>query len=492
MKIMIFCTFGFLPFILNAQEYIGYPINSVHFYKFPAENNYYHVKIDSSVITSSDTTHVFESHFRNTTIVGPCTFWTGPECDYMQDVSTVMGKSLKATSKRMDVVNALNDTLVFDLNIALNDSSLVFTNGVQQVWLNYTSTDTMTVFGLPDSARLFTWLNYDMGGTSIPGFHGELITFSKNHGMVEGFALDSFPYIAKKMNLIGIRNPAVGFDGLSLADIYNYQVGTIIEIQESHPVYPPMVSIYYHYEVLIRNDNPGSLAYYMMRIDSVPYSTGTGFAYNVDTAYISPIYSKTIFIDELSSWGYTYFGIGNYYLDNVVMGCDTSVAFHISGSECVANCPASPACFGNGDCGWGGAHTIEYNFVENFGMVYRYFWYAGTMPIVKASNITYIENDDIECGSMMAVPENFTTEQFLDVFPNPSNGTFSIHSHLVNGSIDGVQIYDMTGKLVLKEKNTQGSNQMQVCFPAITGIYQLCVQMASGQTIIKRIAIANN
>jgi len=87
------------------------------------------------------------------------------------------------------------------------------------------------------------------------------------------------------------------------------------------------------------------------------------------------------------------------------------------------------------------------------------------------------------------VPVAVLQEPALTVFPNPSNGNFTLMcSHLRNGEEIYLEIIDQPGKPVV-QKRLKFNESQALCFPGLkTGLYSLRVKTGHG-TYVSKIAI---
>jgi hypothetical protein len=490
MKVLFFAILvPGMSFMVNAQVYTGFSKNNVRFYNTASTSVLQVAKLDSSYISGSDSIHVFETLFRTSYVVdSTCYFWGAPVCEKMKDVATYTGKQVIESDNRLKVVTGLDDTLDFDLLQLPGDSALVFADVSQQIWLSQYASDTMTIFGSPDSVRFFKFLHYDLSGTVISGtIHNSTIIFSKTYGMLNGFALDSFPYIVKPITLIGIRNPNVGFSGLSLASIYDYQPGAIIE--GFHPSYPYPMTDYYRYEILSRSDSPSQVSYSVNSITQTTTWSGSYFYYVYDTNIITQTYSKTAWVDEHSSWGYYDFGIGYYYMDTNALFCNYSgMAYHMDGSQCFGSCSVNSVCYGTGDCGWGGAWDIEILFKAEFGIVNSTYSYTSS-PYFSTSGLNYVLNGAINCGNQtLDINEQSEVFNGVDVYPNPATNKITIESREGASKIKRMELKDINGRNIVSLNGTYWKQEMDIS-NVCNGTYLLNVSLNNGVCVRKKLII---
>jgi hypothetical protein len=80
-----------------------------------------------------------------------------------------------------------------------------------------------------------------------------------------------------------------------------------------------------------------------------------------------------------------------------------------------------------------------------------------------------------------------TGDPSLNIYPNPSQGIFTVQSEFWSGSM--IQVYDVCGKLIYQEK-MNGQTQVVDLSTYPTSVYTLRVSNASnGMTTVRKMAI---
>jgi len=112
-----------------------------------------------------------------------------------------------------------------------------------------------------------------------------------------------------------------------------------------------------------------------------------------------------------------------------------------------------------------GSHwTLGHKIVEKIGCIDSYMLPVGTTncgvaDIYEAGALRCYSDDDFELYSTGIVEpcdyiegiNDFQKNDLIDIFPNPSNGNFTIESDLLNKSKFRIEIYDITGNLLINE-----------------------------------------
>jgi hypothetical protein len=89
------------------------------------------------------------------------------------------------------------------------------------------------------------------------------------------------------------------------------------------------------------------------------------------------------------------------------------------------------------------------------------------MVITDENSCTY--NYSFNITECVGVEELF--QATINVFPNPSNGTFTINHDALNNA--SLSIYDISGKLIYSERITSGSTSTSVNVEVPSGVYSL-------------------
>lgn len=112
---------------------------------------------------------------------------------------------------------------------------------------------------------------------------------------------------------------------------------------------------------------------------------------------------------------------------------------------------------------------------------------------IDFSNMTYIANPTIPCttsvnSSTVAITDNQNV--FFTVFPNPSQGPFTVNVYSETSETGVVKMYDMSGKLIMNRNMplVQGNNSLQVENVLRSGVYLIEVITSAGRST-KRLII---
>lgn len=407
----------FISTLSLAQNYSGQYTTATYFYSVNGSNSLTHIYIDSVSLNGSELT-VFPVlgylGLNDPFADSACMMWGG--CGLKKIEPTILGNKIVSGSNFVKYFNFYGDSLNVNFGINIGDTQTVYRSDTFNLILKYhcIERDTSTIFNLLDSIIQFQVIAMDtLGNMVLNDVTGDTIIYSKNVGLLKGFSIGYFPNAISNIDLKGIRNPNYGFYGLTQVDIYNYQVGDIIETREGSNS-----SITYHFlEVLSRTDYPNYVFYTMKDIQMSGNSPFPPLNYSYDTILINKTYYKS-YIDYEGT---------NYVLNQSIMNnCKTGVQldFHYWLYCDLLYCETGD-CYGYGDC-FGAFYVSGYQ-MEGVGL----FETANQngMGGYYFKGVNYFNSGGIECGSsnVLSVSDNFVASEF-SIFPNPSSDFVTLHT----------------------------------------------------------------
>lgn len=367
--------------------------------------------------------------------------------------------------------NYWGDSVIIETQAHTGDSWLFYTDsGSLYYRATLTATDTMTVLAAPDSVKRITIRAYNsMGRVTTDPLDSFEIILSKNHGFVQVFDLYTFPYhepdsvykvgldffldrsTCDVANINGFIGPAVApnrsitlfrlidFINPNEQEIYNWQVGDIIEsMHESGTVFPDM-NYYFLTNSVASRTGPG------VAVDM--YLSGTGIT-------CSHLWSTCELI--CNGGGITLYNnryplapigfmpeskYGSWQTDNYVFYYPDDTSY----------CKVSPAykTLGMNYNPWGLGWThISRNYKLGVGKT-EFRFYDGE-PSVEYSIMRYYKIGGVECGkstrsTSISLPANIG----IEVTPNPASDVVAIKTTYVGNSI--IQITDAVGQVVISQ-----------------------------------------
>jgi len=106
--------------------------------------------------------------------------------------------------------------------------------------------------------------------------------------------------------------------------------------------------------------------------------------------------------------------------------------------------------------GWQQA-TVNFTYISSLTPDTLYVLYSAasldTRP--KAHSILWV--DDVTVTLATGIEEGWTEENAIDIFPNPSNGNFSVAAPANGNALQTVEVYNVVGELVYSETNKNKS-----------------------------------
>lgn len=449
MKWIFTILVSLISFLTDAQNYSGQYPGAVHFFSVNGSNSLTHVYTDSLSVMGNELI-VFPAlgflGVNDPVADSLCNMWGG--CGLKKIEPTVLGNKINSSSNFVKYFNFYGDSLNVNFGINIGDTQIVYQSQSANLIIKYYcfERDSATIFNVSDSLILFQVITFDTLGNLITNsITGDTILYSKNVGLLNGFTFDYFPNTISNIELKGIRNPNYGFYGLTQVDIYNYQIGDLIETREGNNY-----NITYHFlEVLSRTDYPSYVVYSMKDIQMSGNSPFPPLIYSYDTVFINKTYYKS-YID--------YEGTSYVLNQSIMNNCKTGTRLNFQyWTSCGPNYCEAGDCYGYGDC-FGSYYFSGYLF-EGVGLFET--GNQNGMGGYSFKGVNYINIGGLECGSsnVLSVSDNFMQTEF-SIFPNPTSNyiTFQTNQTIQNGKI---QLTDLSGR-VLQQFNFDQSLQIDL------------------------------
>jgi hypothetical protein len=403
-------------------------------------------------------------------VASNCAWWGPPDCQ-TQDVPTSCGaKIIDNNSGVNQFFTIFNDTLTFNFNMSIGDTSLFYQNSIEKFSFTFERIDTFLILNNIDSARFYKIIHTDTSGNVINSIlNNQEIIVAKDWGLVQFFRVDSFPSILLPVTLSGITNPDGGLFKFTNEVLYDFQPGDKIQsnIWYWQPGGPPWNN-FNRYElitVLNRTNTVDSIIYEVEKntFDAVANT------FLIDTVFLR--YARHIVISQIP---FEFFD-GNersLFMSNYC-GLDLWT-YYIKPFPYIGYC-AAENCWGQIDTG-GPVATGSTTYVAGLGIYDSQYSLAQPPPIGygTGTQIVYFEKNGLPCGTLFTnVQKNSTSDNYLTVFPIPSdkNGelTFSYPS---TGGQKEIVIYDINGKEVTRYALPQWSTTQKIKLPELSsGVY---------------------
>ncbi len=428
----------------------------------------------SSIITNGISRFSFYS-WRDTNYMSQCVYENGPAW---------MGYEMQEYNNGLNLFfNIRGDTIRIETLASVNDSWHLYDsiNG-DYIRAHVDSITWMQYGGVLDSVKCISLSALDNAGLLLPGnpVNGLSILLSKSNGFLRTIAFREFPdgYIPILDRTDVIYMP-------TMAQIYDFNVDDEFEFEggcyfhpffslptSSHQEYFKILSkffnvtldtvIYQRYRIYLEYDYPASSSipydtFYFAGIDTVKYP------YNNTLLY--PTFPEENLYNLDSSI------LINYILDqNTGVYCNLPVYTQVTGIF-YYNQPADSCYMLNNFEPT--PYTVKY--VTGLGIVYTDTDQRSIAQNDCDNQLVWFRKGNFTCGNYFSptgIGEHYNYDSKLDVYPNPSNGSFTITTNtpLSNPQI---KIYNMMGAIVYSEKikTTAANFSKQINLNAPAGIY---------------------
>ncbi|MFH0895411.1 MAG: T9SS type A sorting domain-containing protein [Bacteroidota bacterium] len=457
MKKILILLLLFFSHNLIAQNYkLFHAGDKKLFSEFPVNQKSHSLSLDSVISNGSDSVYFNFFNINSTQIISDtCQFWGSANCNPMDVPSWIGRKIIYNNINNYRFYTNVNDSINFTFNTDPTDTVSFFIDATQEFSTLYEKSDTISFFGIIDSARFYKILHTDLLGNPIGSIlNQQYIITGKNLGFIRFFEIGFFPDTLQPISAIGDENHSAGLYALTNEKLYDYQPGDIIQYREikSYSNYPPWLNYdrFRKYEILSRN----------VTLDSMIYSVRQTLFY-VDSTYetidtISLKFHKHYVVQSLP---YEQFkGPENYQQTNgadhsfsVVNYCGEYLWTATEYSNNNLKYCAIDNCWGQYDTG-GPPPETEFKYVEGIGVYYHDKWVLWFSDIEwENESIVYFKKNGIACGTelILSASENLNTSISIVVSPNPAADFIQVSSYI---PISGVSIINLQGQKLLTEK----------------------------------------
>ncbi len=147
----------------------------------------------------------------------------------------ILGRNIEKLSNGwFRFYTAAGDTILLNTGAVVN-GTWKFINLPQngRLMATCTSIQPETFLGVTDTVKTFTFQAKDAGGANIAHyFNGKTIRLSRRFGLVQFYDLYRMPESTDLYTLEGRSQPAIGFQGLTWHDVYDYNIGDVFHIKK--------------------------------------------------------------------------------------------------------------------------------------------------------------------------------------------------------------------------------------------------------------------
>ncbi len=210
---------------LTAQDYQNIVTNGLAFYSDSTNATVFlsGIKIESkSSMGSGDTLFLAANTIR------PHTSGT-----LLDTVGGILGRIIiKRNNGWFSFVNATGDTIFLNSQAVLNESwKFCSLPAKGQLVATCSSIHSISLLGINETVKEITFHARDSNGVNIPNYYNaKSIQLGQHYGFTRIYDLFHIPDTSGVFKLEGKNNPAIGFQGMTWHDVYNYEVGDEFQI----------------------------------------------------------------------------------------------------------------------------------------------------------------------------------------------------------------------------------------------------------------------
>ena len=380
---------------------------------------------------------------------------------YSPDSCSNLGKEVRISPDGTHkFITGRNDTVTIMLQGALDETWIAYTSedGEEIVEATVVSQAEEEVLGELDVVKTidFQMYNSEMEPV-IAAVNSWQVEHSEEFGLVSYPDFSNFPQLneiptspSQMKYLKGIKG-GPGIQNIGALDIYDFQVGDEIHIEEKDQNGMNVDIVQYAEKVLARVDYSDSIAYDLeirtwvyngpgLEIDLQPADTiYTSRTYSVDSAYLDFLPGLPLFTDQNEGAGFYnwldegQFGIKKVFPYEAIMG-------FYEDQNCYEEL-IDWGCFSDGYLnyldGLGGPYYICVNSVKNS----------------HRRTLKYFQKGDEEWGEPLSVKNQGESQVSLKIYPNPASDQIRIDLDYLSQNLE-IRILEITVKLIRESAYT--------------------------------------
>ena len=357
--------------------------------------------------------------------------------------------------------NRAGDTIILKTNALLNETWIAFQRAdTFRVEARVQAAELGTVLGISDSVKTIGFRLLDQQGNTVDHALNKLkVKISKMHGFVETLNFYLFPDIVARYpdkilmsyTLVGLTNPRLGIQNLTWFDVYGFNPGDELHVQE-HNIGDPNFFLPIReydnrciYKYLERTNYADSIAYRYARKQSIKtvYTDKTTLETFNDT--VRSVVSANPGFDQLPGEPIFHTGSAHQMFmrnDEFRMKINPSIM-----NELYVNS-------GNGNC-WsvivGEGCLPEMRYIAGLGG--PYYQCRGYIGESEERKLVYYKKGETEWGEKLVITgvQKLKIQVGLQVFPNPARNVVTFQLNDDAGTHE-VRIYNQNGSLVKTEQ----------------------------------------
>lgn len=464
MKKLLLLSFLFVSFIGFSQNYQTIKSSEIHYFGNNDSSYFLATRIDSIEINGLDSIfYSFKTIRNNDTSTIDCyrylgNSWLGKKTIIQNDGKNVF------INKDYDSIFVQTQAVVGDTFLFYQYPSLNYINGV------VTNIDTLTTLGTLDSVKTIQIYSNE------PSFNLSTtqIRIGKNSGFIEFFPFYNFPNKYEKattyfgasdslqssLTLVGEESSNYGITSLSRFDLYNMEIGDIIQFEETYS-----------------NDITDKLHVYTNAILSKLIHTQDSISYEIMTTHYYHLYEENFMqpptiIDTTwteTTWAihgtlskkinialpeeyYSQYGHQTFYtLSTSSQYCGLHQQEFADGSSDIIDTCSTFFLDGSNDVH---GYTTGTGIIESYSSHNSGFPWGFTSYKKK---VNYFSDSSTTCGTFNDVGISENNRLQTSFYPNPTSSAIN-YSVNTNEGIS-ISIFNITGKQVfsISQQNNKGS-----------------------------------
>lgn len=470
----------YMPTILFAQQYTPFDLSQYKRFRAidnSSDNEYFFYPIQAIQTEESATVFPHMSSYTNyADITGQyCQGWGNPFVP-LADTSW-LGRSFEWNNmtNTLELENRWNETLSFTFDIPVGDSSVFYQSDNTVYYFRYDELASENILNSPSNIKKYSIHKYDdLGNPLSSNLNGFEIKLSEDLGLVTFINTRDFPNTESGLELMGMRNPDLGYYQLTYDELFPWQPGDTLQYigNNSGPFGSFNVQSNKIYTIESRVETTDSVWIYLNLSEQIEVfpENFVGSAYNI--FYPNPIVFKKG--SSFKNWPNHMTDYNGYtYTFDSLENCDQMAKRFRQTGEFVNYCD-SCFCFSPFD-GFGSFYAFE-THIEGLGQTYQSLLYYGSFN--QGSQFAQLQYSNVggtACGTFIPLGIDEYNVQ-VSIGPNPVNDLLEVRS---DRTIDRISVFTSHGELVFTEKINAFNRQIPFQ-QAHSGIYFARILFAGG------------
>jgi hypothetical protein len=409
--LILVCSYFFCLSLVFGQDY--FPFKSNQYKRFhnqtnSTDNDYFFYP---STVQNNDSIFFFLYLRWGNTFVDvtntQCQGWGGGT-EAVAD-TTWLGRKIiyDVTNQYLLLFNKNMDTLSFNFDLQINDSSIFYKKNNENYFIKYVSKEQETILNFLDSIKTFVINKYDDLGNLVPDeLTGYELKLGKKLGLISFIDCLLFPTEKKKLNLMGQSEPMIGYYQLTYDELFPFHSGDTLEFYGSSDLSNigtrtigynlvtinnrietlDEITIYFENKIFLQNIPNGAPSYPSPYI--ITYPTSMNFKKNESFSYVPDKYLNLV----------SYFTSSSICDDREYLSrSDKSHYMYCEPCDCFIPYDGDGQSFGNERWvkGLGRYSSSSYEYSDFGNDSYSYLIYSNVGG-VQCGEVVYVGLDDLK------------------------------------------------------------------------------------------------